>query len=88
LTSQIINRRGQPVLQTGKRTGNYADYQGTIAEEDQDDEKDKEVDDGPWTTVGRKGKKIQAPANAPSQQATNGHQQGDGATALPPPGHR
>jgi hypothetical protein len=81
---QIINRRGQPVLQTGKRTGNYADYQGTIAEEDQDDEKDKEVDDGPWTTVGRKGKKIQAPVSAPSQQATNGHQQGDGATALPP----
>ncbi len=82
---QIINRRGQPVLQTGKRTGNYADYQGTVEEDDQDGEKSQEVDDGPWTTVGRKGKKIPAPANISSQQATtNGPQEGDCATALPP----
>jgi hypothetical protein len=82
---QIINRRGQPVLQTGKRTGNYADYQGTVEEDDQDGEKSKEADDGPWTTVGRKGKKIPAPANVSSQQTTaNGTQERDGATALPP----
>jgi hypothetical protein len=82
---QIINRRGQPVLQTGKRTGNYVDYHGTVEEEDQVGEKSQGVDDGPWTTVGRKGKKIPAPANISSQQATtNGHQEGDGATALPP----
>jgi hypothetical protein len=82
---QIINRKGQPVLQTGKRTGNYADYQGAVEDDDQDGEKDKEADDGPWTTVGRKGKKIPAPSNISSQQATaNGQQEGDGATALPP----
>jgi hypothetical protein len=79
---QIINRRGQPILQTGKRAGVYADYQGTIEDNDQDRQADKEADDGPWTTVGRKGKKI--PANASTQQNTsNGQAAVDGATALP-----
>jgi hypothetical protein len=82
---QIINRRGQPVLQTGKRTGNYTDYGGTVEEDDQDGEGGQGADDGPWTTVGRKGKKIPAPDNSSSQQATaNGHREVDGATALPP----
>jgi hypothetical protein len=79
---QIINRRGQPILQTGKRAGVYADYQGNIEDNDQDRQADKEADDGPWTTVGRKGKKI--PANASTQQSTsNGQAAVDGATALP-----
>jgi hypothetical protein len=30
-------------------------------EEDQVDDADKEKDDGPWTTVGKKGKKLTAP---------------------------
>jgi hypothetical protein len=25
---QIVNRRGQPILQTGKRNGGYTDFQG------------------------------------------------------------
>ncbi len=82
---QIINRKGQPVLQTGKRAGNYADYQGTVEEEDQDGVTDKDTDDGPWTTVGRKGKKIPAPSNTSTQKSpTNGQPEADGATALPP----
>jgi hypothetical protein len=32
---QVINRKGQPVLQTGLRNQNYADYQGTIEDEDE-----------------------------------------------------
>jgi hypothetical protein len=79
---QIINRRGQPILQTGKRAGVYTDYQGAIEDNDQDRQADKEADDGPWTTVGRKGKKI--PDNASTQQNTsNGQAVVDGATALP-----
>ncbi len=81
---QIINRRGQPVLQTGKRAGNYTDYQGTIEEEGQDGATGKDVDEGPWTTVGRKGKKIPSPSNTSTQKSpTNGQPEAEGATALP-----
>jgi hypothetical protein len=81
---QIVNRRGQPVLQTGKRAGNYADYQGTIPEEGQDDAAAKTADEGPWTTVGRKGKKIPAPSNISTQQPlSDGQPEVEGASALP-----
>jgi hypothetical protein len=32
---QVINRKGHPVLQTGQRNKNYADYQGTVEEEEE-----------------------------------------------------
>jgi hypothetical protein len=32
---QIVNRKGQPILQTGKRNGNYADYDGDVEDHDQ-----------------------------------------------------
>jgi chemotaxis protein histidine kinase CheA len=32
---QVINRKGQPVLQIGLKNQNYADYQGTIGDEDE-----------------------------------------------------
>jgi chemotaxis protein histidine kinase CheA len=41
---QVINRKGQPVLQTGLRNQNYADYQGTIEDED-------EENNGEWILV-------------------------------------
>jgi hypothetical protein len=31
---QIVNRKGQPVLQTGMRKENYFDYQGVVEKED------------------------------------------------------
>jgi hypothetical protein len=40
---QVINRKGQPVLQTGVRNQNYADYQG--------DTQDEDSDSGEWTLV-------------------------------------
>jgi hypothetical protein len=79
---QIINRRGQPILQVGKRAGNYADYQGTVEEEDQAGEAGKETDDGPWTTVGKKGKKIPT-STSTQQKSSDGQPTVDGATALP-----
>jgi hypothetical protein len=79
---QIINRRGQPILQVGKRAGTYADYQGDIEEEDQAEETGEEKDDGPWTTVGKKGKKISASATA-QHKPRDGPAVG-GAAALPP----
>jgi hypothetical protein len=79
---QIINRRGQPVLQTGKRAGNFADYQGNIDEEEPAREMEQETDDGPWTTVGKKGKKLPAPPTGVTQQKTADSQQtSEGATA-------
>jgi hypothetical protein len=81
---QIVNRRGQPVLQTGKRAGNYSDYQGNIPEEERDEAAGTTADEGPWTTVGRKGKKILAPTNIPTQQsAPVGQPEVEGAAALP-----
>jgi hypothetical protein len=80
---QIVNRRGQPVLQTGKRAGNYSDFQGSIPEEERD-EAAGTTDEGPWTTVGRKGKKIPAPTDNPIQKpATAGQPEAEGAAALP-----
>jgi hypothetical protein len=80
---QIVNRRGQPVLQTGKRAGNYSDFQGNIPEE-RGETAGTTVDEGPWTTVGRKGKKIPAPADNPTQQsAPAGQPEAEGAAALP-----
>jgi hypothetical protein len=79
---QIINRRGQPVLQTGKRAGNFADYQGNIDEEEPAREMEQETDDGPWTTVGKKGKKLPAPSTAVTQQkSTDSQKTAEGATA-------
>jgi hypothetical protein len=43
---QVINRRGQPILQTGQRNQNYADYQGDIVEEDEEPS-----NGGAWTLV-------------------------------------
>jgi hypothetical protein len=79
---QIINRRGQPILQVGKRAGTYTDYQGDIEEDDQAEETGEEKDDGPWTTVGKKGKKISA--NATAQHKTRDSPAVGGAAALPP----
>ncbi len=42
---QVINRKGQPVLQTGLRNQNYADYQGNIEEEEE------AASNGEWTLV-------------------------------------
>jgi hypothetical protein len=41
---QVINRKGQPVLQTGTRNQNYTDYQG-------DTEEQETADNGEWTLV-------------------------------------
>jgi hypothetical protein len=79
---QIINKRGQPVLQTGKRAGNYADYQGNIEEEEVARETEPERDDGPWTTVGKKGKKLPTPATISAQQKpTDNQKTAEGAAA-------
>ncbi len=79
---QFINKRGQPVLQTGKRAGNYSDYQGNIEEEEVAKETEQEKDDGPWTTVGKKGKKLPTPTTASTQQRTDDSQMtGEGATS-------
>ncbi len=43
---QVINRKGQPVLQTGQRNQNYADYQGNIEEEEEE-----AANNGEWTLV-------------------------------------
>ncbi len=43
---QVINRKGQPVLQTGQRDQNYADYQGNIEEEEEE-----AANSGEWTLV-------------------------------------
>jgi hypothetical protein len=43
---QVINRKGQPVLQTGQRNQNYADYQGNIEEEEEE-----AANSGEWTLV-------------------------------------
>jgi hypothetical protein len=40
---QVINRKGQPVLQTGARNQNYSDFQGDV--------QDDESDNGEWTLV-------------------------------------
>jgi hypothetical protein len=41
---QVVNRKGQPILQTGTRNQNYADYQGDVEEEET-------TDNGEWTLV-------------------------------------
>jgi hypothetical protein len=41
---QVINRKGQPVLQTGLKNQNFADYQGSTEEEEA-------ADNGEWTLV-------------------------------------
>jgi hypothetical protein len=41
---QVVNRRGQPILQTGTRNQNYVDYQGDVEEEDT-------TANGGWTLV-------------------------------------
>jgi hypothetical protein len=43
---QVINRKGQPILQTGQRNQNYADYQGNTEEEEEET-----ADSGEWTLV-------------------------------------
>jgi hypothetical protein len=43
---QVINRKGQPILQTGQRNQNYADYQGNIEEEEEE-----AANSGEWTLV-------------------------------------
>jgi hypothetical protein len=81
---QIINRKGQPILQTGKRAGNYADYQDAVEEEDPAGDADKETDGGPWTTVGKKGKKLPTPTSTSTQQKLADSQPTvDGATSRP-----
>jgi hypothetical protein len=72
---QIVNRRGQPILQTGKRNGGYTDFQGVIEEMEQDEEAAPTVDNGPWTTVVRR-KKTTSPSKP------NMPQQPDGAHAV------
>jgi hypothetical protein len=47
---QVINRRGQPILQTGVKNQNFADYQGDIDEEETDD-------NAQWTLVERRRKR-------------------------------
>jgi hypothetical protein len=42
---QVINRKGQPVLQTGLRNQNYSDYQSTVEEEEE------AVSSGEWILV-------------------------------------
>ncbi len=79
---QIINKRGQPVLQTGKRAGNYADYQGNVEVEEAARETEQETDDGPWTTVGKKGKKLPTPTAVSTQQKpTDSQKTAEGATS-------
>ncbi len=46
---QVINRKGQPILQTGAKNQNYADYQGDADEEEMDDSSQ-------WTLVDRRRK--------------------------------
>jgi hypothetical protein len=41
---QVVNRKGQPILQTAAKNQNYADYQGDYEEEET-------VDDSQWTLV-------------------------------------
>ncbi len=41
---QVINRKGKPILQTGTRNQNYADYQG-------DPEEEETAENGEWTLV-------------------------------------
>jgi hypothetical protein len=41
---QVINRKGQPILQTGAKNQNYADYKG-------DEDETETVDNTPWTLV-------------------------------------
>jgi hypothetical protein len=84
---QIVNRKGQPILQTGKRNGNYTDYQGIVEEDDQQGQGEQKGEDGPWTTVGKKGKKIAAtveelPADRLRQKEDRTGQTA-GASALP-----
>jgi hypothetical protein len=46
---QVVNRRGVPVLQTGTRNQYYADYQGEVALDSQEDKhagQDEEEDNG------------------------------------------
>jgi hypothetical protein len=47
---QVINRKGQPILQTGAKNQNFADYQGDIEEEETDD-------NAQWTLVERRRKR-------------------------------
>jgi hypothetical protein len=49
---QVINRKGQPVLQTGQRNQNYADYQGSTEEEEEET-----ADSEEWTLVERRRKR-------------------------------
>jgi hypothetical protein len=65
---QIVNRRGQPVLQTGKRNGSYTDFQGAIEETEQEEQTARVDNDGPWTTVVKKGKKTASPIKNSTQQ--------------------
>jgi hypothetical protein len=81
---QIVNRRGQPVLQTGKRNGGYTDYQGVVEETEQNDEPAPPTGNGPWTTVVRKSKKTTSPSKTNEQQQHAGAQPAEGgATAHP-----
>jgi hypothetical protein len=79
---QIVNRKGQPILQTGKRNGNYADYAGDVEEQEQV-EPEKEKEEGPWTTVGKKGKKT-SPVAATAPQHMGGAQATAGTTDSQP----
>jgi hypothetical protein len=48
---QVINRRGKPILQTGIRNQNYADYQGDLEEEET-------AETGEWTLVESRRKRL------------------------------
>jgi hypothetical protein len=83
---QIVNRKGQPILQTGKRNGNYADYDGDVEDQDQV-EPEKEKEEGPWTTVGKKARKqaqLRPPRNSTRMER---RQQQEQRRASLPDGH-
>ncbi len=80
---QIVNRRGQPTLQTGKRNGGYMDFQGVIEEMEQDDEAASTADNGPWTTVVRKKKTTSPSKTSMPQQPARAQSAEGGATAHP-----
>jgi hypothetical protein len=44
---QIVNRKGKPVLQTGKRNCGYSDFQGAVEELEQEVQPGRAADDGP-----------------------------------------
>jgi hypothetical protein len=81
---QIVNRKGQPILQTGIRNGNYDDYQGEMEECEQEEQTDCEKNDGPWTMVVKKGKKT-TPSTSSKQRQSSDNQSATGAATASSP---